>query len=95
MDNNVCENALATMKHYVNVIDNYKNNNCSKYLLYTQHCKEIKKNFEVDLYPQGAYSHIGETKALMSMKQLNFNTRQHVAAQCLEFPKNICKNHLI
>lgn len=43
MDNNVCENALATMKHYVNVIDNYKNNNCSKYLLYTQHCKEIKK----------------------------------------------------
>lgn len=31
------------MKHYVNVNDIYKNNNCFKYLLYMQHSKEIKK----------------------------------------------------
>ena len=42
-EDNVCENALATMKHYVNVNDIYKNNNCFKYLLYMQHSKEIKK----------------------------------------------------
>ena len=32
-----------------------------------------KKNSKLDLYPQGAYDHIRETKLLMSMKQLNFN----------------------
>lgn len=40
---NICENSLATMKLYVNVNDYCKNNKCSKYLLYMQHYKEIKK----------------------------------------------------
>lgn len=65
---NVYENALATLKHYTSVNDHYKNNNCSKYLIYIQQCEEIKKNFKVDLYPKVAYNYIEEAKLLISMK---------------------------
>lgn len=68
------------MKHYVNVNDIYKNNNCFKYLLYMQHSKKFK-NFKFDLYSQGAHDHIWGRQNCFDVNETTKLQYEHVVAQ--------------